>query len=89
MTEAVIVRSVTRNHYRTVVRAASVSSYLASKCSTGLYACGLTTNIAVGVIARAAAGVSVRAAARVDAKMDTKVAARNKLIRLIVMWGIS
>ena len=42
-----------------------------------LYACGLTANVAVGVIARVAAGVSVRAAAR------------NKLIRLIVMWSIS
>ena len=44
-------------------------------------------------MARAAAGVSVRAAARVDAKTDTKAdaktATRNKLIRLIVIWGIS
>jgi hypothetical protein len=54
-----------------------------------LYACGLTANMAVGVMARAAAGVSVRAAARADAKLDTKVTARNKLIMLIVMWGIS
>ena len=42
-----------------------------------LYTYGLTANVAVGVTARAAAGVSVRAAAR------------NKLIRLIIMWGIS
>ena len=54
-----------------------------------LCTCGLTINVAVGVTARAVAGVSVRAAARADAKMDTKAAARNKLIRLIVMWGIS
>ena len=54
-----------------------------------LYVCGLTANVAVGVIARAAVGVSIRAAARVDAKVDTKAAARNKLIRLIVMWSIS
>ena len=40
-------------------------------------------------MARAVAGVSVRAAARVDAKADAKAAARNKLIRLIVMWSIS
>ena len=50
-----------------------------------LYAYSLTANVAVGVMARAAAWVSVRAAARADAK----VATRNKLIRLIVMWSIS
>ena len=54
-----------------------------------LYACGLTANMLVGVIARAAAGVSVRVAVRADAKADAKAAARNKLIRLIVMWSIS
>ena len=43
----------------------------------------------VGVRVRAVAGVSVRAATRADTKVDAKVAARNKLIRLIVMWGIS
>ena len=35
MTEAVIVRSVTRGLCRTVVKAASVSGYLVSKYSTG------------------------------------------------------
>jgi hypothetical protein len=54
-----------------------------------LYACSLTANVAVGVIARATVGVSVRAAARADAKADTKVTVRNKLIMLIVIWGIS
>jgi hypothetical protein len=54
-----------------------------------LYVCSFTTNMAVGVTARAAAGVSVRAAARADTKLDAKVTARNKLIMLIVMWGIS
>jgi hypothetical protein len=53
-----------------------------------LYACGLTVNMIVGVIARATAGVFIRAAARADAKADAKVTARNKLIILIVMWGI-
>jgi hypothetical protein len=60
----------------------------------------LTANVAVGVTARAVAGVFVRAAAkadagvaaRVDVKVDAKVAAgaaaRNKLIRRIIMWGI-
>jgi hypothetical protein len=48
-----------------------------------LYACGLTTNMAVGVTARVAVGVSVRMAARAAAKADTKVAARNKPMRLI------
>ena len=54
-----------------------------------LYACGLTANMVVRVTVRAAAGVSVRAAARVDTKMDAKADARNKLIRLIIMWSIS
>jgi len=54
-----------------------------------LYACGLTANVVVGVMARAAAKVSVKAVARADAKLDAKVTARNKLIMLIVMWGIS
>jgi hypothetical protein len=54
-----------------------------------LYICGLTANVAVGVMAREAAGVSVKAAARADAKLDAKVTSRNKLIMLIVMWGIS
>jgi hypothetical protein len=54
-----------------------------------LYACGLTANMVVGVMAKAAAGVSVKAAARADAKLDAKVTIRNKLIILIVMWGIS
>ena len=50
-----------------------------------LYAYSLTTNVAVGVMARVAVGVSVRVAARADAK----AVARNKLIRLIVIWSIS
>ena len=54
-----------------------------------LYAYGLTINVVVGVMARAAAGVSIRAAERADVKADAKAAARNKLIRLIVMWSIS
>jgi hypothetical protein len=54
-----------------------------------LYAYSLTANMIVGVMARAAVGVSVRAAARVDVKTDVKVTARNKLIILIIMWGIS
>jgi hypothetical protein len=54
-----------------------------------LYACGLTTNMVVGVTARAVAVISVRVAIRVDAKADTKAATRNKLIMLIIMWGIS
>jgi hypothetical protein len=54
-----------------------------------LYTCDLTTNVAVGIMARAAAGVSVKAAARADAKLDAKITARNKLIMLIIMWGIS
>ena len=40
-------------------------------------------------MAKAVAGVSVRVAARADAKADAKAAVRNKLIRLIIMWGIS
>ena len=39
--------------------------------------------------ARAATVVSIRAAVRADTKADAKVAARNKLIRLIVIWDIS
>ena len=35
MTEAVIVRSVTRSLCRTVTKAASVSGYSASKCGAG------------------------------------------------------
>ena len=54
-----------------------------------LYAYGLTTNMAVGVTARVAVGISVRVAVKADTKADVKAAARNKLIRLIVMWGIS
>ena len=50
-----------------------------------LYTCSLTANVVVGVMARAATEVSVKAAARADAKTDV----RNKLIRLIVMSGIS
>jgi hypothetical protein len=45
--------------------------------------------VAVGVTARAAAGVSVKMAAKADVKLDAKVTARNKLIMLIVIWGIS
>jgi hypothetical protein len=54
-----------------------------------LYVYGLTTNVAVGVMVRVTAGVSVKVATRTDTMADTKAAARNKLIMLIVMWGIS
>jgi hypothetical protein len=54
-----------------------------------LYVYGLTANMAVGVIARVAAGVSVRVATRADAMADAKATIRNKLIMLIVIWGIS
>jgi hypothetical protein len=50
-----------------------------------LYTYGLTANVIVGVIARAVVGVSVRVATRMDVKADVKVAARNKLIMLIVI----
>jgi hypothetical protein len=72
----VIVRSATGDYYRIVVMAVSISDHSASKCSTGLYVYGLTTNVAVGVTARATAGVSVRVAARAAAKAATRVAAR-------------
>jgi hypothetical protein len=35
VTEVVIVRLVTRGHYKIVIRVASISSYLASKCGAG------------------------------------------------------
>ena len=66
-----------------------------SGCKSGayivlaLYECSLTANVIVGVTTRAVVGISVRTATRANIKADIKVATRNKLIRLIIIWNIS